>query len=63
MASGYRWAIYFTWQDGTEDSVCAETAHERDTNIAAMVKSGNFKSIEYCRIYADGEYGINKKII
>ena len=53
----YRWAIYFTWNDGTEDSINAETASERDSNIRDMIKRNAFKAIRYCRIYASGEYG------
>lgn len=55
----YRWAIYFTWNDGTDDSVNAENAKERDAYVKDMLGSGNFKSIKYCRIYASGEYGVD----
>lgn len=56
----YRWAVYFTWNDGTEDTFNVETAKERDKNIREMIHRGDFKEIRYCRIYASGEYGIDK---
>ena len=53
----YRYAIYFTWNDGFEDSFNVVDAKERDKNIRDMIKRGEFKEIRYCRIYASGEYG------
>ena len=44
----YKYAVYFTWKDGVEDSFNVYTAKERDMNI---------KEISYCRIYSNGEYG------
>ena len=31
-----RYAIYFTWKDGLEDSINVESAKERDMNINEM---------------------------
>ena len=59
----YRYAVYFTWDDGTDDSFNCETARERDMNIKDMISRKCFKRIEYCRIYASGEYGINVKVL
>ena len=59
---GYRWAVYFAWNDGVEDSFNCETAKERDKNIRWMIESGNFSMIKYCRIYANGEYGVDKVV-
>lgn len=59
----YRWAIYFTWNDGFKDTFNCETAKERDMNIKDMIKRGEFKEIEYCRIAADGEYLENVKAL
>lgn len=59
MKIRYRWAIYFTWNDGTEDSFNVETIRERDANIKDMIRSGKYKNIRFCRIYANGEYGID----
>ena len=59
----YRYAIYFTWKDGTEDTFNVETAKERDTNIKDMVKRGDFKKISWCRIYSSGEYGVDTIVL
>lgn len=52
-----RYAIYFTWNDGFEDSFNVTNAAERDLNIKEMVERKEFKHISYCKIYANGEYG------
>ena len=52
-----KYAIYFTWNDGFEDSFNVSSANERDMNIKNMIARKEFKSISYCRIYASGEYG------
>ena len=59
----YKYAIYFTWNDGFEDSFNVEDAKERDMNIKEMIDRQDFKAISYCRIYASGEYGINKVVL
>lgn len=59
----YRYAIYFIWNDGFEDSFNARSAEERDSNIQEMINRKEFKSIEYCRIYASGEYGKHIKVL
>lgn len=59
----YNYAIYFTWNDGTEDSFNVFNAKERDENIAEMIKSGNFKEIYFCKIYRYGEYGKRVKVL
>ena len=59
----YRYAIYFTWNDGFEDSFNVVDAKERDKNIKDMIKRGEFKEIRYCRIYASGEYGREIKVL
>ena len=38
----YRYAIYFTWNDSTEDSFNVCDAKERDINIKDMIKRGDF---------------------
>ena len=53
----YRYAVYFTWNDGFEDSIVTVDAKERDMNIKDMIDRKEFKHISYCRIYANGEYG------
>jgi len=60
---GYKYAIYFTWNDGFEDSFNVADAKERDMNIRDMIKRGEFKEIRYCRIYASGEYGREIKVL
>lgn len=57
-----RYAIYFKWNDGFEDSFNIDTATERDMNIENMLKRNDFKEIKYCPIYANGEYGKIKEI-
>lgn len=59
----YSYAIYFTWNDGTEDSFNVYDAQERDLNIKEMTARGDFKEISYCKIYANGEYGRHKRVL
>ena len=58
-----RYAVYFTWNDGFEDSFNVDSAKERDTNIKDMIARKEFKSISYCRIYANAEYGMRKNVL
>lgn len=58
-----KYAIYFTWKDGTEDSFNVSTAKERDDDIKEMISRNAFSRIEWCRIYADGSYGINYRVL
>ena len=58
-----KYAIYFTWNDGFEDSFNVDSAKERDMNIKDMIARKEFKSISYCRIYANGEYGMIKDVL
>ena len=59
----YRYAIYFTWNDGVEDAINVLSAKERDMNIKDMIERKDFKSISYCRIYVSGEYGKTKIVL
>lgn len=60
----YRWAVYFRWKDEhLEDSFNCETAKERDECIKDMLSRNDFAEIRYCRIYASGEYGIDKVVL
>ena len=59
----YKYAIYFTWNDGMEDSFNVYNAKERDMNIKVMIDRKEFKSISYCRIYASGDYGKHKVVL
>ena len=52
-----KYAIYFTWNDGFEDTFNVSSAIERNINIKNMIARRDFKSILYCCIYANGEYG------
>lgn len=58
-----RYAVYFVWNDGIEDSFNVDSAKERDMNIKEMIARKEFKSISYCKIYANGEYGKMKYIV
>lgn len=55
-----KYAIYFIWDDGFEDSFNVDSAEDRDLNIKNMIERDDFKEIGYCRIYKDGEYGVFK---
>lgn len=63
MNMKYRYAVYFTWNDGVEDSFNVYTAKERDMEIKEMILRNDFKEIRYCRIYANGEYGKEIKVL
>lgn len=58
-----KYAVYFTWNDGTEDTFNCKDAGDRNLNIKNMVSRGKFKKISYCRIYANGEYGKLVKVM
>lgn len=58
-----RYAIYFTWNDGTEDSFNVDNAKERDLNIKEMLERHDFKYISFCKIYKNGEHGKLKKAL
>ena len=58
-----KYAVYFTWNDGFQDTFNTDSAKERDLNIKEMIERKDFKSISYCPIYANGEYGIDKKVL
>jgi len=59
----YRYAVYFIWNDGFEDAINCTDAEDRDLNIKEMIERKEFKSIEWCRIYANGEYGKHNKVL
>lgn len=58
-----RYAIYFTWKDGTKDAFNVDNAKEKNYNIKIMERSNDFSEICYCPIYANGEYGKRKEVI
>lgn len=58
-----KYVIYFTWNDGTEDSFNCQDCKDRDLNIKNMKKRKEFTQISYCKIYKNGEYGLRKKIM
>lgn len=58
-----KYAVYFTWNDGFEDSFNCLNAKERDKNIKEMINRKEFKRISWCRIYSDGEYGKITKVL
>lgn len=59
-----KYAVYFTWkEDSFDDTFNVESAKERDMNIAEMIQRNVFDRIEYCPIYANGEYGMRKKVL
>lgn len=58
-----RYAVYFTWNDGFEDTFNCKDAKDRDMNIKEMISRKDFKEIKWCRIYANGEYGKTTKVL
>lgn len=58
-----KYAVYFIWNDGTEDSFNCTDAEERDLNIKQMIERKDFKEISWCRIYKSGEYGKIVKVL
>ena len=58
-----KYAVYFTWNDGTEDTFNCKDAEDRNLNIKNMVSRKKKKKISYCRIYANGEYGKLVKVM
>lgn len=58
-----KYAIYFTWNDNFEDSINVDDIKERDLNIKDMKERNDFKSISYCKIYKNGEYGKHIKVL
>ena len=59
-----KYAVYFKWsEDNFEDSFNVDSAKERDMNIREMIGRNEFNSIEYCPIYASGEYGSHVKVL
>ena len=57
------YTVYFTWNDGTEDSFNCANAYERDFNIDFMLNSQCYSRIEYCKFYKNGEHGRNIKVL
>lgn len=58
-----RYAVYFTWGDGTEDSFNVDGAKERDINIKVMLERKDVIAISFCKIYKSGEYSRRKKVL
>lgn len=59
-----KYAVYFRWsEDNFEDSFNVDNAKERDMNIKKMIERNDFNRIEYCPIYASGEYGSHIKVL
>lgn len=58
-----KYAIYWTWNDDTEDSGIVYSAKERDITIKDMLNRKCFKKISYEKIYKNGEYGMPTKVL
>lgn len=58
-----KYAIYWTWNDGFEDTDILLNRKERDICIKDMISRNEFKEISYCKIYANGEYGKRVKVL
>lgn len=58
-----QYAIYFTWKDDFEDTMICDDREDKDYNIENMLHRNEFKSIEYCMIHKNGEYGKRKKVL
>ena len=57
-----KYAIYFTYKGGTEETFNVYDAKARDWNINEMTATKDFTNISYCEIYASGEYGERKVV-
>ena len=51
------WSIFFTWKDGTRDTLDADGISERDITIRSMKSRGEFTEISYCKKYSNGDRG------
>ena len=58
-----QYIIYFTWNDGEEDSIIEYSAKDRDSEIAKMLSRGDFSAISWAYMYADGEVGELHKVL
>lgn len=58
-----RYALYWTWNDGTKDTDIVYCAEDRDKNIKNMIDRKEFIEIGYSKIYVSGEYGKYIKIL
>ena len=57
-----KYAICFTWKDGTKDTFDVYDAKARDWSINKMIVRKEVVNISYCKIYASGEYGERKVV-
>ena len=57
-----KYAIYFTWKDGVEETFNVYDAKARNWNINEMIAIKEFTNISYCKIYTNGEYGERKVV-
>lgn len=52
-----KYAIYYSWNDGTKDSFNVDSAKERDFHIKNLLEWSAISKVSYCKIYSSGEYG------
>ena len=57
-----KYAIYFTYKGGTEETFDVYDAKTRDWNINEMTARKGFTNISYCKVYTNGEHGERKEI-
>ncbi len=58
-----RYAIYFTWNDGYQDSFNVDNVKDLDMSLKELLSYIQIKSISYCSISADGEYSKRKYVL
>lgn len=54
------YAIYFMWDDGTEDSFIEHNAERKNISINELLNRDEIIKISFCKIYKSGEYGKHK---
>lgn len=52
-----KYAIYFKYNDGFEDSIIVNGACDRVLTIKDMIDRREFNAIAWSKIYKSGEYG------
>ena len=64
MRKKERYVVYFTWNDGVEDSFTVANEFELDSNIRAMANRKDcIKGVLYREICANGKLGEEVKVL
>jgi len=64
MKKKERYVVYFTWNDGVEDSFTVANEFELDSNIRGIANRKDcIKRVLYREIYANGKLGEEVKVL